>query len=220
MNGSPSPTFSLIVPTIRRLGDLEILFDSLLKSDFQDFEVIVVDQNEGPLIDDLCEKYGARFPLRHLKISKCGGARARNYGHWFARGTIIYYPDDDCALTPGLLGEVARRFSEEPGLDIQFGRSVDPTTGASSVNRFSDQAQPVTLDNLYYTTVEFTMFARRSVIEEVGPFDETLGVGTYYGADEGADFFLRALYLGKVVRYDPALVFHHPQKTGVYDEKE
>ena len=220
MNDLPTPHFSLIIPTLNRLDDMRRLFVSLRESTLQDFEVIVIDQNDGPLLDALCEEFKSAFPLRWEKIKPIGVAHARNFGFQFARGEIINFPDDDCELTPDLLRNVSERFTASPDLDMLFGRAVDKESLQRSVTRFSEQAQPVTPGNVFSTTVEFTMFLRCEIYTEVGGLDEKLGVGTYYGAEEGSDFVLRALYKKKKLHYDPSLLFYHAQKVGRYDAKE
>ncbi len=90
----------------------------------------------------------------------------------------------------------------------------------NSVTVFADRAQWITPSNVYGTTVEFTMFVKNNVFSEVGLFDEKFGPGTFYGAEEGADFVLRALYLKRRAFFDPTLIFHHAQKVGRYDAAE
>jgi glycosyltransferase involved in cell wall biosynthesis len=207
-----NPRFSLIVPTLNRLDDMRRLFVSIQQGTLQDLEVIVIDQNDGPLLDALCAEFKTVFPLRHEKIKPAGVAHARNHG--------FHFPDDDCELTPDLLQQVSDRFAAKADLDMLFGRAVDRETLTRSVTRFSEQAQPVTAGNVFSTTVEFTMFLKRQVWLDVGGLDEKLGVGTYFGAEEGSDFVLRALYMKKQLHYDPALLFYHAQKVGRYDTKE
>jgi GT2 family glycosyltransferase len=220
MNERPQPRFSLVIPTLKRLDEVRRLLVSLRDSTCRDFEVIVVDQNRSDLLDGLCREFGAVFPLTHLKPDLTGAARARNHGFRFAKGNLINFPDDDCYFTPGLLEEVSRRFQTSPDLDAICGRVIDPVSHHDAVLRFADRSQWVRAGNVYQTTLEFTMFMKRSVLEDVGPLDEDLGVGTYYGAEEGADFVLRALYQGKRFYYDPSLVIYHAHKIARYDAEE
>jgi glycosyltransferase involved in cell wall biosynthesis len=217
MKDTPLPCFSLIIPTLHRDEEVARLFQSIHQNTLQDLEVILIDQNEDNRLDDACSTYAKLFPLQRVRIRPVGVSHARNHGRQFARGRLLNFPDDDCELTHGLLQQAADRFAADPGLDLLFARSVDPRSLKSSVTRFSTQAQAVTPRNVYSTTVEFTMFLKQEIFDQVGPLDERLGVGTSYGAEEGADFVLRALYLGKKLHYDPSLVFHHAQKTEGYD---
>jgi glycosyltransferase involved in cell wall biosynthesis len=220
MNDKPQPRFSLVIPTLKRLEEVRRLLVSLQENTCRDFEVIIVDQNRSDLLDGLCREFAAIFPLTHLKPDLTGAARARNYGFRHAKGEIINFPDDDCVFTPGLLAEVSRQFAANPAVDAVCGRAVDPVSRQSALLRFLDGSQWVHAGNVYQTTIEFTMFMKRSVLTEVGPLDEDLGVGTYYGSEEGADFVLRALYQGKRFFYDPSLVIYHDHKIGRFDADE
>ena len=220
MNGGKHVLFSLIIPTLNRREEVARLLVSIEAQTCRDFEIIIVDQNAGDLLDEICRDFARRMPLMHLKTASKGAARARNLGLGFAKGSLINFPDDDCELTPDLLARVAARFGESPELDGLFARAIDPESGESSVTKFVAQSQRVTATNLYGTTVEFTMFVRRSIFEDVGLLDENLGVGTFFGAEEGADFVLRALYMKKRLHYDPLLLMYHPRKVAHYDAKE
>ena len=46
-------------------------------------------------------------------------------------------------------------------------------------------------------------------------FDESFGVGTVYGSDEGADFLLQHLERGACIQYLPDLVVHHPAMAAI-----
>lgn len=220
MNGSKDMLFSLIVPTLNRREEVGRLLASIEAQTCRDFEVIIVDQNPGDLLDAVCREFAGRLPLRHLKVEKPGAARARNHGLQSAQGSIINFPDDDCEFTPDLLLQVADRFREGADLDAFFVRAIDPVSREDSVIKSAAGSQWVNCGNIYRTTCEATMFARRNVFEDVGLMDEGLGVGTAFGAEEGADFVLRALYMKKRLYYDPVLLMYHPQKVAQYGAKE
>jgi glycosyltransferase involved in cell wall biosynthesis len=220
MNGGKDVLFSLIVPTLGRREEVGRLLASFEAQVCRDFEIIVVDQNRDGLLDAVCSEFAGRLPLQHLKVEKPGAARARNHGLQSARGSIINFPDDDCEFTPDLLLQVAERFREGADLDALFVRAIDPISREDSVIKSASGSQWVTDGNFYRTTCEATMFARRGIFDAVGLMDETLGVGTFFGAEEGADFVLRALYMKKRLYYDPLLIMHHPRKVARYDAKE
>jgi glycosyltransferase involved in cell wall biosynthesis len=220
MSAGGAVQFSLIVPTLNRREEVRRLLVSIESQSHQDFEVIIVDQNADDLLGDICRDFARRMPVLHLKVEAKGAARARNHGLGFSKGAIINFPDDDCEFTPDLLARVADILRDSPDTDAVFGRAVDPETRESSVTKFATGSQWVTAANLYHTTVEFTMFARRPLFDTVGLLDENLGVGTFFGAEEGADFVLRALYLKKRLHYDPTLLLYHIQKVARYDAKE
>ncbi|MGH9422256.1 MAG: glycosyltransferase family 2 protein, partial [Thermoanaerobaculia bacterium] len=68
----------------------------------------------------------------------------------------------------------------------------------------------LTLDKHIGMFVEPATAVRTAVAREI-PFDETLGVGTFHGAEEGYDWVLRLLQAGKRLYFQPSIEFFHPQ---------
>ncbi|WNQ10422.1 glycosyltransferase family A protein [Paenibacillus aurantius] len=214
------PKLSLVIPTLGRRAELKMLLESIELSVYQDFEVIIVDQNKDNLIDELCYDFSPSFPLYHHKVDFIGAAKARNFGAFYARGEILNFPDDDCEISPSLLGDAIELFNSDSELGVLYGKTLDKVTKRDSVLNFADKTQEVTNVNMYHTTIECTMFIRKNIFEQVGCYDEKLGVGTFYGAEENADLVLRLLYLNNKILYNPKLIFYHPQTVGGYTEKE
>jgi hypothetical protein len=71
-------------------------------------------------------------------------------------------------------------------------------------------AAALTRDNLWNRAISFTIFLRRDLIEQVGPFDEQLGLPSSSG--EEIDYLIRALDEGARIEYDPTVVVEHPRK--------
>jgi glycosyltransferase involved in cell wall biosynthesis len=57
---------SAVVATYNRKTELENLFQSLLLSQFKEFELIIVDQNTDGLIDALVKEYQESLSIVHL----------------------------------------------------------------------------------------------------------------------------------------------------------
>lgn len=211
--------FSLIIPTLGRTEELEDLLHSISKQSYKDFEVIIVDQNGNGLIDEICNKFKSEFTLIHEKVDFKGAARSRNYGFRISQGEYINFPDDDSELPEKILEQMENVFNAKEA-DIIFCKSLDKQTHAISGTKLIAENAVVTEKNVYNTTIEYTMFLPREVFSEVGGFDPNLGVGTFYGAEEGADFVLRALYKNKEIKYKADYYVYHPEKINQFDEKE
>lgn len=212
--------FSLIIPTLGRKQELDALLFSISQQTYQKFEVIIVDQNNNDLIDEVCAKYEQMFLLIHKKVSFKGAARSRNYGVHFSSGDYINFPDDDSEFSEQLLELVMKEFTKANKPDILFCKSLDKETGEISGTKLVNEDTYVTEKNIYYTSIEYTMFLPKSVFIEVGGFDPNLGVGTFYGAEEGSDFVLRSLYKGKTILYKTNMHIFHPEKINTYDDKQ
>lgn len=209
-------TFSLIVPTLRRTDELTALFESITASEVTDLEVIVVDQNQNGSLDEICQRYASAFPLHHLKVSFKGAARARNYGARAASGKYLNFPDDDSMLLPHTL-RLAWELLVGMNLKLLTGMSVDHV-GHDSMTTFVHDERFLTLWSMWGRNIEFTMFFEREAFLRIGGYDERFGVGSVYGADEGAEILIRLLPTlhSKQAYYSHRVKFVHPNKAKDY----
>ena len=203
-------SFSIIVCTIGRVAELRAFLEALAEQSHCDFETIVVDQSGDPAIHRLCAEFQDRMPIRHLPMSVRGASRARNHGFRHSRGDVVTFADDDCVYPPGLLQEVRSHLACAPNVHGLSVRSED-AEGRASVTRFDREPGRVTRAGMFGQFVEFGLFLRRDVLENV-PFDEDMGVGagTPWGSDEGLDLIVRLLANGVRIDYRPDLVIVHP----------
>src|SRR5690349_2818537 len=118
--------FSLILATVGRNSELGRLFETLCAQTHQDFDTVIVDQNEDNRIHQLVARYQGRLRLRHVRVGKCGHAGANNVGLQYATGDVIAFPDDDCWYPADLLERVDRMFWQHPEYGGISGRE---TTG-------------------------------------------------------------------------------------------
>jgi GT2 family glycosyltransferase len=200
------PSFDLVVATVGRAEELARFLDSLEAQTFRGFRAIVVDQNP----DDRLEVVLARPELDVLRIrSEPGLSRARNAALGHLTGDAIAFPDDDCVYPPDLLARVAERFADDASLDGLTGRAADEA-GNSSPSWKGDPARLTGL-NLWNRAISFTIFLRRRVVEQVGGFDERLGLGSPepWASGEEIDYLVRAVRAGARIEYDPSLVVVH-----------
>ena len=98
------PMVSVIVPTYNRPERLRIALESVNAQQYQDFEVIVVNDGTVP-VESVVEKMNVagRMTLVNHDHNR-GLAASRNTGLRLARGTYIAYLDDDDRFLPDHLG--------------------------------------------------------------------------------------------------------------------
>ena len=98
-----SPFFSIIIPTWNRRHELERCINSILKQDFENYEIIVVD---GASTDGTSE-YVLNLKNFRIRIIKdelnLGICPARNMGANVAEGCWFMFVDSDWELLPGTL---------------------------------------------------------------------------------------------------------------------
>lgn len=204
--------FSLVISTLGRCETLVHLLESLQRQSCQDFEVIIVDQSDDGCVAEALRGAAWGFPVAHMHTpGQRGLSRGRNVGWRLARGRYVGFPDDDCSYPPWLLAKVADRF-EMTEADIITGRAADET-GRSINGRYETLAQPICRANVWNTSIEWMTFLKREVLEHVGGYDESIGVGagTPMQAAEGQDILLRALAAGFTGYFDPSVYGHHPE---------
>ena len=201
-----SPSFDLVVATVGRTEELRSLLESLEAQRYPRLRTIVADQNEDERVSELLD--GRQLELVHLR-SAPGLSRARNVGLREIAADLVAFPDDDCTYPPGLLERVAERFRAEPQLDGLTGRAEDER-GRSSASWKADAAL-LTRDNLWNRANAATTFLRRELVERVGEFDESLGLGSGRRSSSGeeTDYLVRAVSAGARIAYDPSLVVRH-----------
>jgi glycosyltransferase involved in cell wall biosynthesis len=210
-----TPRFSLVVATVGRSEELTRLIESLLRQTCESFEVIVVDQNVDDRVHRILSRYD-HLDVIHLR-SELGVSRARNVGLNAARGEIIAFPDDDCWYPPDALESRLALLDGHPEWHALLGRSVD-ANGEESMGRWATRAGSITKLGVWTSVIAFNMFVRRSVCQQIGGFDESLGpgAGTPWGACEENDYILRAINAGFTAWYEPGVTAFHPNTVSDY----
>lgn len=218
-DGAPAgPLVSVVIPTVARPEFLVSCVDGILAGDFQDFEIVVVDQSR----DDrsrraLAERWGADPRIRYFHSDVTGAARARNLGFDRALGELIVYIDDDAVPVPGWLSAYVAAFRDlDPRAGLIGGRLVLawerprprwyprrflPLLGMHDAG---DVVRPFPPGDF---PVSANLALRRAVMEEVGGFDVRLGfdVGRRNPLLGGEDS-----HLGLKVQNAGHAVYYHP----------
>jgi len=171
------------------------------------YEIIIVDQNADDLL--LSAIHDANnLHINHYEVSFRGLSKAKNYGTKQASGRYICFPDDDCRMLENSI-EIALNLLTTNQYDMVTGRCADEE-GNDSILKFHKSCADLTIDNFEGKMVEPAIFAKRELMLEYR-FDETLGVGTFHGAEEGFDLIYRLLKDKKRIFYSPDICLYHPQ---------
>lgn len=168
------PAVTAVIPTHARWHLLRKAVESVLHQTAPPAEVIVVDDGSperDPEVEALLEEAGVRL-LRNETAR--GGSAARNRG-WRATDTpLVAFLDDDDLWTPDKL-EVQVPALVEAEADYAWAayREVDRETLEPGALISPEEGDARTL--LRYSNLRCsTLLARRSALERVGGFDETL----------------------------------------------
>ena len=96
-----NPTVSIIVPVYNAAETLRRCVDSVLKQDYTDFELLLVDDGSRDGSGAICDAYAARDPrVRVIHKENAGVSAARNDALDQAQGTFLQFLDSDDWLTP------------------------------------------------------------------------------------------------------------------------
>jgi len=211
-----STTLSLIVATVGRVDPIVRLFASLDTQKLtRSCEVILVDQNHDDRLVEIINP-PRDFVIVHLRSSR-GLSRSRNVGIAAARGDWLAFPDDDCWYPPGTLDGVLREI-RSGSCDGFCGRCVDHR-GTPSVIAWDTTSGPINRCNVFSRCTSASIFVKKQTCEQIGGFDERMGLGadTPFGAGEDPDFVLRLLRAGATLNYRPDIMVGHARSTHVYD---
>lgn len=115
---------SFIVPVYNVAPYLRKCVESLIKQDFSDYEIILVDDGSTDNSPQICDEYVRAFEIGDCKLEiKCihqkngGLSAARNAGLKEAKGEYVCFVDSDDYWQPNVLGELMAQI-ERDNLDV------------------------------------------------------------------------------------------------------
>jgi glycosyltransferase involved in cell wall biosynthesis len=104
------PTVSVVIPTYNRVKVLSRAVRSVLNQDYQDFEIIVVDDGSTDNTEELVSSFGEPR-IKYVRHEKNRGpAAARNTGIGCAKGKYVAFQDSDDEWFPQKLSRQVRVF--------------------------------------------------------------------------------------------------------------
>ena len=178
---------SVIIPTYNRLPMLKEAVDSVLSQDFEDVELIVVDDGSTDGTAGEIKKYGGR--IRFLQVSENRGvSAARNKGLLHARGKYVAFLDSDDLWVKGKLKIQVAFLDDNPQYPLCYtdeiwvrkGKRVNPKVRHAKYSGWIfEKCLPLCIISPSSAMMRRTLFSR------IGLFDEALPVCEDY------DFWLR-----------------------------
>ena len=113
------PFVSVVICTQNRAESLNNLsLKSLLKLDYPNFEVIIVDDASNDNTKEIAEKYLLKIKnLKYIKNKKSKGlCYVRNLGIKNSKGEIIAFTDDDCIIHKDWIKELVKIYEKNKNL--------------------------------------------------------------------------------------------------------
>jgi peptidoglycan/xylan/chitin deacetylase (PgdA/CDA1 family) len=107
------PMVSVVVPAFNEERVIARTLDSLLASDYPNFEIIVVDDGSTDGTHDaVIEEFGSDSRVSVYTKPNGGKAAALNFGWQKATGEVVIALDADTLFEPGTLAALAHRFAD------------------------------------------------------------------------------------------------------------
>lgn len=210
-------TVSAVICTIgERQLEIDKTIKSLISQDMKICQIVIVDQNKHKLLNQIINKYSSFTKIDHvrtedLNIEKSFGASwARNVGLNYIKTDYVFFPDDDCWYPKNF---VSKCLSSLKKFDVDFvcGRAADELSKKSINAFFLNRSTMISKMNVWFTSIEWTIFYKSKIVKKVDGYDETLGVGarTKWGAAEGQDLLIRLLSKGFKGYFNYDIIGHH-----------
>ncbi|MCC5609931.1 hormogonium polysaccharide biosynthesis glycosyltransferase HpsN [Nostoc sp. CHAB 5834] len=226
------PLITVVIPTYGREEALRDSIVDVLKQDYPNFEVLVVDQTlkHQPEIQAYLEEMAGAGKIKWLRLDWASLPGARNYAVRRSSGEIILFIDDDVQLTPELLTAHAKNYLQNPEVGAVAGRVFDRMKlGDSGGDLQIEYLPPQAMDPgiaWYHIDLVHTikpqqvltargcnMSFRREIFTKYElRFDERFRGSA---VREESDFCLRVRQTGYKIWYDPeAHLVHLGEETG------
>ncbi|MFJ4297362.1 glycosyltransferase family 2 protein [Curtobacterium sp. NPDC089689] len=223
---------TVVVATRDRPDDVRRCVASVLASEWDDLEVIVVDNAPSShATRDVVASF-TEPRLQYVLEARAGVSRARNAGLAAATGDVVAFVDDDVVVDRWWAAAIAEAYARNAdvvcvtGL-VPSGELRTPTqryfdervTWARNTERrvYRTAAPPADLPLFPFSVGAFgtgaNMSLRRAAALELGGFDVALGPGTPARAGEDPDLFTRVLFSGGALAVEPSAIVWHKHRA-------
>jgi cellulose synthase/poly-beta-1,6-N-acetylglucosamine synthase-like glycosyltransferase/peptidoglycan/xylan/chitin deacetylase (PgdA/CDA1 family)/spore germination protein YaaH len=201
------PSVSIIVPAYKEERVIVGTIESLLASDYEDFEIIIVDDGSPDKTSEIVrERFSDEPRVRLFTKENEGKAEALNYGLRHATGEIIIALDADTLFSPETVGALAHRFYD-PKIgaiagNAKVGNRINIVTRWQALEYITSQ----NLDRRAFASLNCITVVpgavgawRRELLDEVGGFaSDTLA--------EDQDLTIKARRLGYKIGYEETAI--------------
>jgi glycosyltransferase involved in cell wall biosynthesis len=201
---------SVIVPCFNAREYVAEAFLSVQQQTYQNFEIVAVNDGSTDDTPRLLERHAqADSRIRVVSQVNRGLAAARNAGLREARGEFVCFLDADDVLLPDKFEKQVRYLGENSGVDLVYSDYFISNTELELTGLIATRIPKGDMRAAYVRKNWFacmTPLVRRSLIDKVGEFDETLR------ASEDWDYWIRCASAG-VFGYLPgpvAIYRSHP----------
>lgn len=219
-----APTFTVVMPAHDAARTIESAIRSVLQQTRPDFELVVVDDGSRDATRERVEAFADDDRVRLLAQAQSGPAAARNTAIRAGAGKLVSFLDADDLWLPTYLEEMERALRDDPDAGFAYTNAWvldDPpgrirrkpalwTQPESPLQDPHELLLRLARRNFVYTAVT----VRRSVLDEVGLFDERFSNGEDY------ELWLRIASHGyRAAQAGPRLAVHRDHADSLTSRK-
>ena len=229
------PSVSVVIPTCCNPEPLERCLRSILQCEYDDFEVIVVENRPGSseTARMLVERFPGERRLRYVEEPRPSASLARNAGLASSEGEIVAFTDDDVVVDPlwlhaavgallggdgvacvtGLILPLELECESQLLLEqfASFGKGFQRKTYRLPDSWEENPLLPYTAGALGSGA---SIMMLTEVARDLGGFDPALGPATPAKGGEDLDLLVRVLRNGHGVSYEPKAIVWHQHPSG------
>jgi GT2 family glycosyltransferase len=214
-----APLVSAVVCTRGRGARVVATIESILSSDHDAFELVIIDQSSDDDTERAVKAFLGDHRVRYLRSTTVGKGRALNLALKVSSGELMAITDDDVTVPSNWLTVMGRAFTDRPLVAVAFCNVVaaphDSAAGFIPGYERSGTVEVTTLwEKVHARGIGAGSAVRRSAIVSMGGFDPLLGPGGPLGSTDDRDVALRALLAGwHVYETDEVAVVHDGFRT-------
>ena len=198
-----SPRITIVTPSYNQAQYIEQTIRSILDQGYPNLEYVIIDGGSTDGSVDIIRRYEDRLAYWVSEKDR-GQTHAINKGMERATGDVRAYLNSDDCLEPGCLSHVGEFFQNNPkaqwlaGGCRVFGEGIETWHLHPEIwTDLADVLLPWTRPQRYVFPQSGACFMRRSLVEQLGPYDETL----HYSMD--MEYYTRAAFSGAMMHIIP-----------------
>lgn len=202
---------SIVIPAYNAGKTIEKTVEACLSQDYEgEFEVIVVDDGST----DNTETVIKSFPVRYIFQENAGPAAARNSGWKASKGEIVCFIDSDCIPDNNWLSTLLKHYKDGTNVGAVCGsyKIANPESLLAQCIHEEIMFRHSNMSNNVRFFGSYNLSIKRSVLEEVGGFDETF----LQASGEDNDLSYRVKKAGYNIIFDNKALVAHYHRDSLY----
>ena len=206
------PFVSVIVAAYNAEKTIERCLEHLLKLNYPNYEIIVVDNDSGDETKNIVKNYSS---VIYLFEKKRGWPAARNRGIKYSKAGFVANIDSDCFAQKDWLKILVRELISEPGIGGVVGKTL-VEKGESLLEQYYAEGEPFNIErhiggNSYVPWGGGNNAYRKEVFEIIGYYDSE-----HYTSGADVEFHHRLKNNSKYrIKYVPEAVIYHSARNSI-----